>query len=818
MKIDESEKEIHISVRELAFGFPPSYGYSPIPTRVRMAMGQEVHQTHQKKAKKKIDLIEREKTTDFEDKDELSLKYQFDTQYQAEKHVKFTTTVDEWTIILTGRVDGFYEVGEEVVIEEIKSVMNLGTFDMTSSSTKAYVLQLQLYGYIFKEWGKKVRCHLVLVELVSQNTEIIEIPFEDQTQFIRDRVHEILTYWHTEQQLKHDQRSRASTLRFPFANYRPEQDKIIEHVKNTINNGKRLIVSAPSGLGKTVGTLYPTIKLGLKKNLRVFVATSKTTQQKIYKDTLQRMVKKGANIRAIILTAKEKVCMNSEYICDPQFCHLLENYSNQDISEAIEELLSKKVIEARDIKEKAEEIEICPFELSLDTSLLCDAIVGDYNYIFHPSVLLRRYFEKPYNNSVLIIDESHNLPFRAMDYYSPIISLRSIWEVENHLRSLSLTEKSLEAGLNQLEELYLYIQGLTEYTRDFNKRRCGIVPLDQKKVIKIQKNVDRFVIEFVREFNNQYSHPPPPQDPLLTFAGDLRWFQNVLEESQTREFSYIYDADNGILKILCKCAAPKLAQRIKGFHAVIAQSATLTPLDYFQEMLGFPKDTQMTEYPSPFPAKNRLYLTYPYVSTRYKERERFFSRIAHVIRDCIIIRPGNYLVFFPSFSVLEEVHKELIKLELKVELLIQEREMSDRKRRRFLRRLKQIKKGNLLLGVHGGIFSEGVDYPSEMAVGVFIIGPGLPMFSFEQELIKNYFQDLYGKGFEYAYRNIGMNRVIQAAGRIFRSEKDKGFVLLMGKRFTNPYYRSVFPKDWIIEKAVDPIKKISEFWKNVGDS
>ncbi|MFX0126290.1 MAG: ATP-dependent DNA helicase, partial [Candidatus Hodarchaeota archaeon] len=761
MKIDQSKQEIQVSVRELAFGFIPNRGYSPIPTRVRRVMGQKAHQNLQKEMMERIESKKREEKILLEEKKGYKPFHQKETTYEAEKHVKFTTEVDDWTVIITGRIDGYYEEGDVVVIEEIKSVMDLSNFDMNALPAKAYLIQLQIYGYIFVQQGKKVRCQLVLVELLSENTKRIGIPLEDHTSLIQLRIKEILEHWKAEQQLKSNQRTRFSTIKFPFSKYRPEQDKIIKQAEETIENGKRLMISAPSGLGKTVGTLFPTIKVGLTKNLRVFVVTSKTTQQRIYKDTLRRMVKKGSNLQAIILTAKEKLCLNSEYICDPQVCSLLENYNTQDFTEAIEDLLTRKVIEAKDVKKKAEEVGTCPFELSLDTSLFCDVIVGDYNYVFHPTVFLRRFFEKPYNDSILIIDESHNLPSRATDYYSPEIALRRIWEVENHLRSLYDSEEFTKKGLEPLQDLYLYIQGLSTHTKVFNKRKCGIVSLDEKKITKIQKKIDEFVFEFVREFNREFGQSPTSKDPMLSFAAELRWFQTVLIESNSNEFSYIYDADVGVLKILCKCAAPKLAQRIKGFHAVIAQSATLSPFKYFRQMLGFPKDTQMREYPSPFPSENRLYLTYPYISTKYKERDIFYRQIGQIIRDCITIRKGNYLAFFPSFNYLKEVLKKMEEDQFPIKLLIQEREMSERKRRKFLRRLKQSNEKYLLLGVHGGIFSEGVDYPGEMADGIFIIGPGLPTFYFEQELINNYFQDTYGKGFEYAYRNVGMNRVVQ---------------------------------------------------------
>jgi len=292
----------------------------------------------------------------------------------------------------------------------------------------------------------------------------------------------------------------------------------------------------------------------------------------------------------------------------------------------------------------------------------------------------------------------------------------------------------------------------------------------------------------------------------------LRQFSSILKESDSPEYSELLYVKEGKIKLLCKSAAPKLEKQIKGFHSVIIQSATLFPMEYFEKMVGFPTSTKKLQFNSPFSQKNRLYLLIPYLSTRYEDRQESYDQIAKIICDTVKIKNGNYLAFFPSFAYLRAVQREIKARSISIDLIVQERKMSESKRRNYLRKMKDSNNNNLLLAVHGGIFSEGVDFIGDMAIGAFIIGPGLPAFSVEQELMQKYFEYKWKKGFEYAYRNPGMMKVIQAAGRIFRTSTDRGFVMLIGHRFNTPYYNCVLPCDWNIEQPKDLMKRIHTFW------
>ncbi|MHA2088700.1 MAG: ATP-dependent DNA helicase, partial [Promethearchaeota archaeon] len=523
--------------------------------------------------------------------------------------------------------------------------------------------------------------------------------------------------------------------------------------------------------------------------------------------------KKKAKFNSIILTAKEKMCINGVFICEKSLCPYLENYEKASIGEIVSEAITKQVMDARHIKKVAKIHKVCPFELSLDCALYCDVIVGDYNYVFHPYIKLKRFFDQPYNDIILIVDEAHNLPPRAMTYYSPEITLVDLTGTFDYLQSLPIPNSIEEKGNAILKQVSNYITGLINQFPDGETRKPVLQKFDKKFFQKMLKQSDKYLLDYIQAFNYQKKAKPGGKDKFIQFYLNLRQFSTILKESDSPEYNELLYIKEGKIKILCKSAAPKLEKQIAGFHSVITQSATLFPLDYFQKMLGFPPSSQKIQYNSPFPEQNRLYLLLPYLSTKYENRTESYDEIALIIRNAVNTKIGNYLAFFPSFRYLKAVQKEIETYSLSVDLIVQERRMSERRRRDLLKKLQNPDSKYLLLAVHGGIFSEGVDYTGDMAIGAFIIGPGLPAYSMEQELMRKYFDFKWKKGFEYAYRNPGMMKVIQAAGRIFRTSTDRGFVMLIGHRFSTPYYKNLFPTDWKIEQPLDLIKCIQNFWQ-----
>ncbi len=789
MKVIKEHKEFQISIKDIIFASSErKFFNSAIPLRIRASKGTEVHHLFQKNRKKT------EKT------------------FQREVLVKFQTEVQGWKFIISGRADIVYEAEGILVIEEIKSVSDLDDFNLESKTAEEYRLQLLLYGHHFLKLGEHIQCRLVLIDIYTDKTKIIDVPLQDLSEYIQKQCETILTSWKIAQKLKAEQRERAKTVIFPFEKYRPNQEEIIQKTIQSLQKRERLMLLAPSGLGKTVGTLFPALKYALKKNKRVFVTTSKTTQQHIYRDTLQIFTKKKAKFNSIILTAKEKMCINSAFICEKSLCPYLDNYGKVSLDKIVSEMLVKQVIDARYIRKMAKSHTICPFEISLDCALYCDVIVGDYNYVFHPYIKLKRFFDQPYDDIILIVDEAHNLPFRAMTYYSPEITLQSLTDVSDYLRSLRMPKSIEKKGIAIYQQITNFIMELINQFPDLVTKKPILAKFDKKFFRQILKDYDQLLLSYIRAYTFQQGFRPGGKDKVVEFVLNLRQFSTILQESDSPEYSELIYIKEGKIKILCKSAAPKLEKQIAGFHSVIMQSATLFPLDYFQKMVGYPPTTQKIQYNSPFAQQNRLYLLMPNVSTKYEYRLEFYDHVAATICNAVNVKTGNYLAFFPSFSYLKAVQREIETYPLSVELIVQERQMSESKRRKYLKKLQTPDKKYLLLAVHGGIFSEGVDFTGDMAIGTFIIGPGLPAFSMEQELMRKYFEFKWKKGFEYAYRNPGMMKVIQAAGRIFRTSTDRGFVMLIGHRFSTPYYKSVLPTDWKIELSPDLIKRIKTFW------
>ncbi|MHA1672325.1 MAG: ATP-dependent DNA helicase [Promethearchaeota archaeon] len=793
MRFDPVKKECHLSVKNVVH--PPleevdsvatsasmGRGRALVSLRVRANQGRDLHSVYQTKV---------------EELDHLP-----GLKVENEVTVRLSLKVDEWAFFIKGRADTVQTSSKEILIQEIKSVPSILKFSLESSKGQDFSAQLLIYAYSFhqKYPNHTLKPQLILMELGSQDTKILDVPYESQKKYLQKQCTMILEDWKEHEVQKSKLSARASTISFPFAEYRPHQREIVDEIKQSLSNQQSVMLLAPTGLGKTVGSLLPALQHTVANNLRLFVVTSKTTQQKIYADTLRLFSKGGGKFNSIVLTAKEKMCVNDTYLCDPHFCPYISDYTEEKVAKVVKHLLKRPILESRYIRRIARKEKLCPFELALDASLGCDVIVGDFNYVFNPGIRLQRYFDDTHDDCLILIDEAHNLPTRARDYYSPELRRADVEEVEDFLVQQSLEPKIKKAIRKIFRELLKYMATMHKALRNYHQERVLPVKVDVKKFFDWNKQFEKLVYKYIKAIVEDTENSPPPDDPFLTFIRAFGIFVSLLKEITKPEFQLLYyPADLRIL-IFCKSAHKKLAQQMKGFYAVIAQSATLFPLNYYRKMLGFPSQAQKLHFPSPFPPENRLIINYTGFSTRYDDRPGTYGPIADIIRITVTHHPGNYLAFFPSFAYMDRVATLLEESPLPSSTVImkQGRNMSESHRRKFLRSLEKQDQPRLLLGVHGGIFSEGVDYEGEMGIGVFVISPGLPPYCFEQELIKDYYDQTLKKGFEYAYRNPGMTRVIQAAGRIFRSESDRGVVIFMGKRFNLSYYAELFPKEWKI--------------------
>lgn len=779
IRFDSATRTLWLSIGDLieTTVFPGSVSLTPM-LRSRAALGREVHTTRQAEQQAAL------------------------PSYRAEVTIRQQFQVDEYTVHLQGRIDGLYEAGTTLIVEEIKSVLvPPETFQSIGPGHyAAYEQQLTLYVYLLRQQHTGAVCgHLVLVNLADEATKVLVIAppeGDDSHALILQQVRRILARYTARLARAARRRDSLEALHFPFQSERPHQEDMMEQVRLALRDQSCVLLSAPTGIGKTVAALYPAIEQALRDGLRIFFVTAKTTQQTLAVETLQRLAQQGVKFTAVHLRAKEKSCLNEVYFCHENVCEYARDYAGKlERAGLVEALLALPVVGPATCADVGTLHRVCPFELSLDVATEADIIIGDYNYVFDPGSYLRRFFQDTaYDDCVLIIDEAHNLYARGREYYSPVLRQRRVRQLLSHCADEpARLFRDFEAFFLALDELFPRL-----YAEAFTPPKAGeqtLVTPPWEVIAQLRGRLETLMADYV--IYRRRTGLPPGGDPLQDFYYAWQRLCDVLALGGD-EFAYIYThhEDEAVFKVLCKDASRFLHERLKGFHSVVAMSATLAPFAFYQDVLGFPTERTFTvEFPSPFPVSNRQVMVVPDISTAYRDRERDAPRTAQIIETIVSQHEGNYGVFFPSFAYLRLVRSWL---QYPPQRLIEQSEaMSEADRAAVLARLQQRQMGPVvLLAVQGGIFAEGVDYPGDMLIGVIIVGPGLPRVDFEQEQIRDYYEEKYGQGFAYAYLYPGMNRVVQSAGRVIRSETDVGIIALLDKRFTYSNYNTLFPSHW----------------------
>jgi len=806
VKIHLAHKKISLGVGDLVAEPLVSAGrVAGMGVWTRLAIGREAHVNHQRT---QAGLYE---------------------GYVREIAVRYQTVVDGFEVTIQGRIDGVHPPrnGGAHVIEEIKSVVvpPLVFAALDEKSYPHYVEQLRLYCFFVEQEQKSALGRLVFVNVADGTAKEIEIhgPFDDCQGLIEERVRALIAQAQEEERRRQQRRMQSSALRFPHDKLRPHQDEMIASVEHALNEGRHLLVSAPAGVGKTTAALYPVLRYALAHDKRVFFVTAKNTQQQIVLETLRRMVLAGAaHPNAVFFRSRETMCINDVYACREEFCpHLRDFQPKLHATGVVDRLLAEQLITPEATVEAGRGVSLCPFELALIEAELTDVIVCDYNYIFDPQVYFRRFFlEADYSNAILIIDEAHNLVQRALDYYSPSLSRQQLRDLKGDLRHVEPSlAKELRKFLGELEDFFrrqVRPQG-DEYTQldeSEMSRDKYLIPSPREFFEELKPTFNKLTMRYLLDKTTRGR--AIPDDPVDEFFSAFGQFCAVLA-MEGEEFSYVYDTTGGeSLKIVCKDPSRQLAQRLDGFHSAIAMSATLEPMDFYRQMLGFdPKRTGQASFPSPFPKENRRIVVVPTVSTTFRARSAHYGRIANVIATTAAARLGNYMALFPSYDFLRGVAGRVPQGPW--EVLVQEPKMTEQQRSSLLDALKEPQPPKLILAVQGGLFAEGVDYPGETLSGVIIVSPALPQVSFERELMRQYYQDHYGKGFEFAYLYPGMNRVIQSVGRLIRSETDRGVAVLVCQRFAQTQYSTLFPPDWSesmadIRAGYDLANELAGFW------
>jgi DNA excision repair protein ERCC-2 len=716
-----------------------------------------------------------------------------------------------WRITVTGRIDGLSVDKQEkrVSIEEVKSIH----FDLElealyrSEKLQRHLYQLLLYALFLSDQPDLAEFvfapQLVLIDLISGDTQTVDADFDRETvaSALDASLHQLVEKTETEHGLVVAKRAFAETLTFPYGDMRPFQNEIVDAVSHAIREREALLVSAPTGIGKTIAALYPAVREALTIGKKVFFLTSKTLGQNAAIEALNML--NDGSFRVLRIRAKQKMCAHTEMICHEDFCPFAAKYSEKmQKSGLVSHITTTMSYLDPDITfEMAKSTEVCPFEVSLELIEQADVIVCDYNYIFDPYVGLKAYqHESDYGDCILIVDEAHNLVDRGRGYYSPDLHEKSFDAIRNHLAGRN-------CWIDGWEELLAILRGhFHELAENLGEASQALCSPARALFIEQRAEWERVMMSYLGwKIENNIAIE---DDPLADFYFKLVKFANLLGENG-EEFAHIIEkTPEGLrLKVFCKDPSRFLGEVFESAHATIALSATLEPFDFYKKTLGLP-EKRVTELslPSPFPRENRKIVVVSNVDTTYKQRANHYDRIAVTVSEIAQASDGNFLALFPSYAFLREVSDRMPPLHKNI--MVQRTDMTEYERNAMLDILREKpRRGNLVLAVSGGMYAEGVDYRGDMLSGVMVVGPALPSVTFEQELLKRYYDEMYGAGFEFAYLIPGMTRVVQSAGRVIRSETDIGIIALLCKRFTQETYTRYFPLDWYEDTARELVSK-----------
>lgn len=727
--------------------------------------------------------------------------------YRAEVPLKYTALDEEEDIelLVEGRADGIFEEDGIVTIDEIKGVyMDL---ERLTEPVAVHMAQAMCYGYFYccDRDLDGVRIQLTYCNL---ETEEIRRFHEDRSKeelevWFRSVIHE---YFKWARYLCHHELQRnqsISGLEFPFP-YREGQRDLAVAVYKTISRKKRLFIQAPTGIGKTLSTIFPAVQaMGAGKASKVFYLTAKTITRTVAEEAFRILRSRGLVFTAVTITAKEKLCPMEKAECNPEACPYAKGHFDR-VNEAVFDILHlEQEMDRETVLRYAEKYRVCPFEFCLDISSWTDGIICDYNYVFDPNVRLKRYFADGASGDYLfLVDEAHNLVSRAREMYSASVYKEDFLEVKRIIKGKS---PRLERQLDRCNKLLLSM-----------KRECGDWQLleDVTGLAAGIMTAFSYMETFMEEFPEF-----PERETVLDFYFCLRDFLNVYEELDGHYRIYEENREDGSFLVRLFCVDPSrlLSRCMDQGASTILFSATLLPVRYYKTLLSGNQEDYAVYVNSPFPEENRLLMVAEDVSSRYTRRSPSeYRKVADYIRIVTQSRPGNYMVFFPSYQYMGEIEEILEEEPLKADLLVQGQGMGEAEKAEFLEEFEKERSHSLAaFCVMGGVFSEGIDLKEERLIGVIVVGTGLPMVCVEQEVLKGYFDETEEKGFDFSYQYPGMNKVLQAAGRVIRTPEDRGVILLLDDRFLRRDHLELFPREWEHFQVVNrgnAARCLEDFW------
>ncbi|WP_288618408.1 ATP-dependent DNA helicase [uncultured Eubacterium sp.] len=709
-------------------------------------------------------------------------------EYRAEVPLKLEVPQEEYVLALEGRADGIITNAEGgVTVDEIKCMYT----DVTRFEEPIFVhkAQAMCYAYIYALQNGLDQISVQLTYCDLDTEEICR--FEEAFSFFwlerwfQDMMEAYRKWTDFQFAWRKIRQTSIQTLEFPFP-YREGQYKLVGDVYRTIHRKKILFIQAPTGTGKTISTLFPAIRaVGENLGDKIFYLTAKTITRTVAKDTCDLLKAKGYRGKVIVLTAKEKMCPCEEMDCNPSNCLRAKGHYDR-VNDAVYDLITTEEDFTRErMLAQAEKYQVCPFEMSLDASLYADIIICDYNYVFDPNVYLKRFFsEEEKGDYIFLVDEAHNLVERGREMYSAVLVKEEILTVKKLVRG---KDRKLEAALEKCNRQML------EW-----KREC--------ETYTIYESIGAFAFSLMRlmsllDIFLQSRGEMPERKEVTEFYLNLRHFMNMFERVDENYVLYsdFDETDRFCLHLYCVNPSVNLQECLERGKSTIFFSATLLPVNYYKNLLSSKKDNYAVYADSAFREEQRLLFIGRDVSSLYTRRTLGeFHRIALYIQQVLRAKKGNYLIFFPSYRFMEDVYEQFLAVnEQEADCMMQSGNMNEADREEFIQEFSN-PRGKPLAAfcVLGGIFSEGIDLKEDLLIGVLIVGTGLPQICNQREILKEYYQEENGQGFDYAYQYPGMNKVLQAAGRVIRTASDRGIIGLLDERFLRSDYRQLFPREW----------------------
>ncbi|SCY38737.1 ATP-dependent DNA helicase [Alkaliphilus peptidifermentans] len=725
---------------------------------------------------------------------------------EAEVTLKHQLKYDEFLFNFSGRIDGILTIDGCTVVDEIKTI-TMPIEELTDEFNMLHWAQVKCYGYIYATENQldKIDLQLTYYQLKTEEIKRFRRTFshEELKDFFYSLIEKYIVWADLINQWEEKRNLSAKALKFPFNTYRKGQRKLAVSVYQTIKEKKKIFVQAPTGIGKTMSTIFPAIKaMGEGKTSKIFYLTAKTITRQVAEEAVDKLRVEGLHFKSVTITAKDKICFEKTKSCTPDECQYAKGYFNR-LNDALKEIIEEEAFDRITIEDYAKKYNLCPFEFSLELSLWADCIICDYNYVFDPRVYLKRFFVEYGGDYTFLIDEAHNLVERARMMFSAELYKGRFLEEKKYIKNKS---KDIAKALEKINKYMLNMKKLYGDDESYAQKDepSEIYPLLRKFIEECDYYFTENKGEEIRE-------------EFLQLYFDSIAFVKIAEFYDLNYVTYVERAGKDTkLKIFCLDPSKLLREALKRGRSAIFFSATLTPIEYFRNVLGGEEGDYSLLLDSPFDSKKLCLLIAGDISTRYYDREKSYNDIAQYIKKIIEIKPGNYLIFFPSYKYLESVVEIFSTHNSTYNILVQAPYMTEEEREVFLDKF-QHQNGECYLGfcVLGGIFSEGIDLIGTRLLGSIIIGVGLPQICLETNLIKDYYQEKYQKGYEYGFKYPGMNKVLQAAGRVIRTEEDTGTVLLIDDRYLTNSYKKIFPKYWnnidvISKKNIE--NKLIDFW------